>query len=88
MPPTSTGLSSKGMISPKSPLKGGRTSGLAGRTQITNIFPNLTVLENIRLGAQAMGKDNFKMFHRADSFRQYIDRAEEVIELSVWKAGN
>ncbi len=53
--------------------------GIGRSFQITNIFPNLTVLENIRLAAQAMGKDNFKMLHLADNFRQYIDRAEEVI---------
>ena len=36
--------------------------GIGRSFQITNIFPNLTVLENIRLAAQAMGRDNFKLF--------------------------
>ena len=53
--------------------------GIGRSFQITNIFPNLTVLENIRLAAQAMGKDNFKLFKLADSFSQYIEKAEEVI---------
>jgi len=55
--------------------------GIGRSYQITNIFPNLSVLENIRLAAQAKGKDNFKLFQRADSFQQYIDKAEEVIEM-------
>jgi len=54
--------------------------GIGRSYQITNIFPNLTVLENIRLAAQATGKDNFRMFKLADNFRGYIDRAEGVID--------
>ena len=55
--------------------------GIGRSYQITNIFPNLTVIENVRLAAQAKGKDNFKLFSRADDFRQYIDQAQEVIEM-------
>ena len=53
--------------------------GIGRSFQITNIFPNLTVLENIRLSAQAVGKDNFKLFTLANRFGRYIDRAREVI---------
>ena len=55
--------------------------GLGRSFQTTNIFPNLTVLENIRLAAQAIGHDNFKLFSPARRFRQYEDRAREVIEV-------
>lgn len=55
--------------------------GIGRSFQITNIFPNLTVFENIRLAAQAMGKDNFKIFQLADSFKNYKDRSEEVIDI-------
>ena len=55
--------------------------GVGRSFQITNIFPNLTVLENARLAAQAMGGDNFKLFRPASSFRQYEARAVEVLEL-------
>ena len=36
--------------------------GIGRSFQITNIFPSLTVLENIRLSAQAMGKDSLTVF--------------------------
>ncbi|MFN8563000.1 MAG: ABC transporter ATP-binding protein [Anaerolineae bacterium] len=55
--------------------------GMGRSFQITNIFPNLTVLENVRLAAQALGSDNFRFLRRADSFRSYIERAESVLEL-------
>jgi branched-chain amino acid transport system ATP-binding protein len=53
--------------------------GLGRSFQITNIFSNLTVLENVRLAAQAMGKDNFKLLHAADGFTYYRDKAAQVL---------
>jgi branched-chain amino acid transport system ATP-binding protein len=55
--------------------------GIGRSFQITNIFPNLTVFENIRLACQAMGKDNFKFYRNADSFHATNQRTEEVIDL-------
>ena len=52
--------------------------GIGRSFQITNIFPNLTVLENIRLAAQAMGGDNFKLFQDASGFVRYLDTATAV----------
>ena len=79
MPPTTGQVFYKGNdITHVSPQKRAHL-GIGRSFQITNIFPNLTVLENIRLAAQAMGKDNFKLFKLADSFTQYIEKAEEVI---------
>jgi len=59
-----------------------RTAHLSiGRSfQITNIFPNLTVLENIRLAAQALGRDNFRFWRNQAHFHAYIDRAWEVMD--------
>lgn len=81
MPPTTGQVLFKGNdITSVSPQR--RAHMGIGRTyQITNIFPNLTVLENIRLAAQAMGKDNFKLFKLADDFASYIEKAEEVIDV-------
>ncbi len=55
--------------------------GMGRSFQITNIFPNLTVLENVRLAAQALGGDNYKLLRRASSLTTYITRAQEAIEL-------
>ena len=54
--------------------------GVGRSFQITNIFPSLTVFENIRLASQALGQDNFKFFRDASSFKQYEERTQEVIE--------
>lgn len=53
--------------------------GIGRSFQITNLFPNLTVFENIRLAAQALGPDNFRMFRSAGHFKRYIDRTWEII---------
>ena len=55
--------------------------GIGRSFQITNIFPSLTVLENIRLAAQALGRDNFQFFRSHRAFRRYEERAWAVIEL-------
>ena len=55
--------------------------GIGRSFQITNIFPSLSVLENIRLSAQAMGKDSLSSFKPVDSLKQYLARSEEVIDL-------
>lgn len=55
-------------------------AGIGRSFQITNIFPNLTVFENIRLSCQALGRDNFKFWRQAGVFKNYITRTEEVIE--------
>jgi branched-chain amino acid transport system ATP-binding protein len=81
MPPTSGKVFFKGQdITTVSPQKRAHL-GIGRSYQITNIFPNLTVLENVRLAAQAMGSDNFKFFQPAEKFTQYIEKAEEVITI-------
>ena len=54
--------------------------GIGRSFQISNIFPNLTVFENVRLACQALGKDNFKFWQATSAFKQYEERTWEVLE--------
>jgi branched-chain amino acid transport system ATP-binding protein len=54
--------------------------GLGRSFQITNVFPNLSVLENVRLAAQAIGPDNLKLWRSSSGFKPYLDRAYAAIE--------
>jgi branched-chain amino acid transport system ATP-binding protein len=54
--------------------------GVGRSYQITNIFPSLTVFENVRLSAQSLGQDNFKLLSAATEFNAYEDKAHEVLE--------
>ena len=70
-------------------LRGKRITGLPlhriahlgmGRSfQITNVFPNLTVLENARLSAQALGKDSLKLWASASRFHKYEEQALDAL---------
>ena len=54
--------------------------GLGRAFQLTNLFPRLTVLENVRLAAQAragLGKD---LLSRWSSHRELIGKAEHFVE--------
>jgi branched-chain amino acid transport system ATP-binding protein len=53
--------------------------GIGRSFQITNLFPNLTVLENVRLAAQALGKDSFRFLRAGSYFSRYELRAWEVL---------
>ncbi len=54
--------------------------GIGRSFQITNLFPNLTVFENVRLAAQALSGDNLKFWRHFQSFARHEERAREVIE--------
>ena len=54
--------------------------GIGRSFQITNVFLNLTVLENVRLAAQALGRDNFKFWRHYEHFGQYEERALEILD--------
>lgn len=53
--------------------------GMGRSYQITNLFPSLSVFENVRIAAQALGGDNFRLFHLAARFSQYDDRAHDAL---------
>ncbi len=78
--PTNGRVFFKGRDITRLPLHQTAHLGIGRSFQITNIFPNLTVFENIRLAAQALGRDNFKLLRSANHYRQYATRAWEVME--------
>lgn len=49
--------------------------GISRAYQLIHVFPNLSVLENVRLAAQALGPDNFRFWVPAGRLHRYIDRA-------------
>lgn len=53
--------------------------GIGRSFQITNVFPNLTVLENVRLAAQAVGHDSFKFWQHHRHFQQYETQAAAIV---------
>ncbi len=55
--------------------------GIGRSFQITNLFPNLSALENVRLAAQALGKDNFRFLRPARAFARYEQQAWEALAL-------
>ncbi len=55
--------------------------GIGRSFQITNIFPNLSVLENVRLAAQARGGVNFRLLRHRSVYREFIERAESMLDL-------
>jgi branched-chain amino acid transport system ATP-binding protein len=77
--PTSGRVYFKGRDITQLPLHRTAHLGIGRSFQITNIFPNLTVLENIRLACQALGRHNFRFLRPYGHFRQYEERAWEVI---------
>ncbi len=48
--------------------------------QITNIFPNLSVLENVRLAAQANSPVWRNFFRLTEAFPEQIEQAEAILE--------
>ncbi len=55
--------------------------GMARSFQLSNIFPQLTVLENARLAAQAQGKNNFQLLRPFTTYHRYLERAESALDL-------
>jgi branched-chain amino acid transport system ATP-binding protein len=53
--------------------------GIGRAFQLTNLFPNLTVRENVRLVAQAKAHRGFDILSMADTHTGLIRRAEEVL---------
>ena len=55
-------------------------NGLGRAFQLTNLFPNLSVLENVRLVIQAREHKGFNLFTMADSFHELTVAALAILE--------
>jgi branched-chain amino acid transport system ATP-binding protein len=77
--PTSGRVFFKGRDITHLPLHRTAHLGIGRSFQITNIFPNLTILENVRLACQALGRGNFQFLRSHRAFHEYEDKAWAVI---------
>ena len=55
--------------------------GLGRSFQITNVFPNLTVLENVRLAVQSKEKIRYQLLRHYKSYKAITEKAEELLSL-------
>lgn len=54
--------------------------GIARSYQVTNIFPVLSIKENVRLSAQSRMRHNFSFFKKASSLREVEEKTLAVLE--------
>lgn len=78
--PTSGRLLYNGRDITNLPLHKRAHVGIGRSFQITNVFNNLTVYENVRLAAQALDGGSMVVFTRYDRFGSYETKALEAIE--------
>lgn len=69
-------------ISGLSPVERTR-KGIGRSFQITNVFPNLTVLENVRLAVQSREGIYYQMFRFAQSYKQLTKEAVTILDLVI-----
>lgn len=55
-------------------------AGIARSYQVTNIFPVLSIKENVRLSAQSRTKHNFSFFRKAASLQEVEEKTLAVLE--------
>lgn len=54
--------------------------GLARSFQITNVFPNLSVFENLRLGVMRRYRLNYNFWTRVSSLKRVNEEVEQILE--------
>jgi branched-chain amino acid transport system ATP-binding protein len=55
-------------------------AGIGRSYQITSIFPDLTVRENVRLAAQSRGKNNFSFFRKATDLKDVEEKTTAILD--------
>ncbi|MCU0896668.1 MAG: ABC transporter ATP-binding protein [Burkholderiales bacterium] len=55
--------------------------GLGRAFQLTNLFPNLTVLENVRLAVQSRARLGLNLWSVWSRHKELVGKAEEVLEM-------
>ena len=56
------------------------TVGLHRSYQLTNVFPTSTVLENVRVAAQAAGPDAANVYRNVRAFDRYLEEAYAILD--------
>ncbi len=64
----------------KAPAPARTAMGIGRAFQLTNLFPNLTVLENVRLAVQAREGMGLNLFSMASRHIELIEKAEHYLE--------
>lgn len=54
--------------------------GIGRSFQITNVFPNLTVLENVRLAVQSQAGVRYQMMSHFKKYHQFEEKAHELLK--------
>ena len=63
--------------------------GMARTYQITNLFPRLTVSENILMACQALERTKFVMFRLLSSYRRLTERCNDLLKaFDLWEKRN
>lgn len=78
--PTSGTISYNGSDITHIPLHRRAYLGIGRSFQITNIFPHLTVLENVRLAAQALSRTSLQWLRSTASYHDIEEQARQALQ--------
>jgi branched-chain amino acid transport system ATP-binding protein len=80
IPPSSGAIFLFGQDVTRKPLHGRAALGLARTFQITSLFRNLTVLDNMIIAVQALTAAHFVFWRRMARYRDILGRADALLE--------